>query len=105
MPLDGVSERRLPVSSINLNHLKGSAAHDSSVRAVVRSGSGIVGKLTHSRDHRFCITSKEAEFNFSDDMLSCDFRPDLESITAHDEATVVPFASIVLRNHVHIDLY
>ena len=34
------------------------------------------------------------------------FRPGyLESIRAHDEATGVPFASIVLRNHVHIDLY
>ena len=92
-----------------LNHLKELAAHDTSVRAVVRSGSecsvALVGKLTHSRDHRFCITNKEAEVNFSDDMLSCDSDLDLESIRAHDEATGVPFASIVLRNHVHIDLY
>jgi hypothetical protein len=67
-----------------LNHLKELAAHDTFVRAVVRSGSecsvALVGKLTHSPGHGFCITNKEAEVNFSDDVLTCDSDLDLESI-------------------------
>src|SRR4029077_4406761 len=91
-----------------LNHLKELAAHDTSIRAVVSSGSecsfALIGKLTYS-DRRFCVANEEAELSFSCDASSCNIDLDMEATRDLSVAVGLPFASLLLREGVRVDLY
>jgi|SRR3979490_1188600 hypothetical protein len=91
-----------------LNHLKELAAHDTSVRAVVTSGSecsfALIGKLTYS-NLGFCVANKEAELSFSLDVESCNIDLDIEATRDLSVATGLPFARLSLRNGIKVDFY
>jgi hypothetical protein len=91
-----------------LNRLKELAAHDTSIRAVVSSGSecsfALVGKLTYS-DRRFCVANEEAELSFSCDPSCCNIDLDMEAARDLSVAIGLPFATLFLRNGVKVDLY
>jgi len=92
-----------------LNHLRELAAHDTSVRAVVTVGTecsfAMVGTLKYSPDQGFSVMNKEAEVNFRSDVQSCSINQDSEVTRLLTEATGVPFACLVLRNGVQVNLY
>ena len=92
-----------------LNHLKELAAHETSVRAVVAVGTecsfAMVGTLKHSLDQGFSVVNREAEVNFSSDVQSCSINQDFGETRILTEATGVPFASLILRNGVQVNLY
>jgi hypothetical protein len=91
-----------------LNHLKELAAHDTSIRAVVSSGSecsfALIGKLTYS-NRGFCVVNENAELSLSADAVSCNIDLDIEATRDLSVAIGVPFAWLLLSNGVKVDFY